>query len=345
MGSCPVYEVILLFLILLACPISFLFSRTLILGILITTSSPSWVTAWVGLELNLLSFIPIILTNKKNILSSEATLKYFLTQALGSAILLVGALLNFFSSFFPQVIILLALLLKVGAAPLHFWFPSVIQSTPWLQCIVLITLQKIAPLTLISQLSHRTKRLLIISSVLSAILGRIGGFNQTILRKLIAYSSINHIAWILAAIYIGTLIWWRYFIIYSVVTTSVVILFYIAQIIQTKQILSISTNLETTKIALFVSLFSLGGLPPLLGFIPKIIIISCLATNHLFVWVFILVIRRLVTLYFYTRITLIALTFNFLKVNKPSLQTNKILAIILLNIVPTTVPAILDFQY
>ena len=177
-----------------------MFKLSLTLGIFIAISSNSWFTSWLGLELNLLSFIPII-TSRFNSYSSEAALKYFLVQALGSTIILVSStairvLKN------PRILILIALLLKIGAAPLHFWFPPIIQGVTWTQCIILITLQKIAPLILISYTltSSISYFIIQISSILSAFVGAIGGLNQTFLRKILAYSSINHISWILAAL-------------------------------------------------------------------------------------------------------------------------------------------------
>jgi len=116
----------LLFLILTLHPARLLFMTSLLTGTFVAVSASSWFTAWLGLELNLLSFIPLI-SSKSNLYSSEAALKYFLIQALGSALILAAApgfLLNLIE---PQVIILSALLLKIGAAPVHFWFPSVIQ--------------------------------------------------------------------------------------------------------------------------------------------------------------------------------------------------------------------------
>lgn len=205
MGSYPVYEVSsLLFLILTIHPARILFLSTLLLGILITISRSSWFGCWLGLELNLISFIPI-LTSKHDTYSSEAALKYFLIQALGSAIILIRVCFTFLSNYTANMIIIAALLLKRGAAPLHFWFPPVMQGIKLPQCVILITVQKIAPIVIISYTlaSYNTFLPLIIASILSRLVGAIGGLNQTLIRKIIAYSSINHMAWMLAAISIS----------------------------------------------------------------------------------------------------------------------------------------------
>ncbi|XP_066982161.1 NADH-ubiquinone oxidoreductase chain 2-like [Macrobrachium rosenbergii] len=132
---------------------------------------------WMGLELNLLSFIPLIFS-KQNTFSSEAALKYFLVQAIGSAVLLARASTLLIATDTSKIIILCALLLKIGAAPLHFWLPPIIQG---ISSIVNYTL------------SPRTLTIITRAFIISAILGEIGGLNQTLLRKIIAYSSIRHI--------------------------------------------------------------------------------------------------------------------------------------------------------
>jgi NADH-ubiquinone oxidoreductase chain 2 len=98
-------------------------------GSLIAISASSWLGAWIGLEINLLSFIPLM-SDKFNQFSTEAALKYFLTQALASSILLFGVLylgisnqLTFSSSLEEtslNILLSSTLLLKMGAAPFHF---------------------------------------------------------------------------------------------------------------------------------------------------------------------------------------------------------------------------------
>jgi len=103
------------------------------------------------------------------------------------------------------------LLLKRGAAPFHFWFPNVIEGLSWINSLILITWQKIAPLILTSYII--INKIILISVILSIIIGSLGGLNQTSLRKLMAFSSINHLGWILSAIYSRESLWIIYFFI------------------------------------------------------------------------------------------------------------------------------------
>nr|QFG40125.1 NADH dehydrogenase subunit 2 [Alpheus randalli] len=322
------------------------FGLSLTLGIIIATSSNSWFTSWLGLELNLLSFIPII-SSSFNSYSSEAALKYFLIQALGSAIILISAtsMTLFLSS--PSILILGALLLKMGAAPVHFWFPPIMQGVSWPHCIILMTLQKIAPLILVScTLSSSISSYMIqISSILSAMVGAIGGLNQTFLRKILAYSSINHMGWMLAAVLLSPNMLLTYIMIYSIVSASVVLLLYTNQIFHFKQMSSISNT--KAKTLSFMALFSLGGLPPFLGFIPKLLIINFLASSSELLWLLLLLMSSLITLFYYTRIILTTLTLSSPKLK--SSFNNKFnysfYIMSFINFVPLLFPLISFYQF
>uniref|UniRef100_UPI0030FEEDB5 NADH dehydrogenase subunit 2 n=1 Tax=Sinopanorpa digitiformis TaxID=1105299 RepID=UPI0030FEEDB5 len=286
-----------------------LFWITLISGTLIAISSNSWMGAWMGLEINLLSFIPLM-TNLNNSMNTEASLKYFLTQALASATLLFSVILlnqdNLFAFNFPEsnyiinLMINSSLLLKMGAAPFHFWFPVVMEGLNWMNSFMLMTWQKVAPLMLISYCL--TKNFIFIIIVISVLMGSLGGLNQTSLRKLMAYSSINHIGWMLSALIVSENMFLLYFIFYTILSLSIIFLFNSFNMFHLNQMFSLS-NPPLIKFSLMISLLSLGGLPPFLGFLPKWIIIqSLIESNHIFI-ISTMVIMTLITLYFYLRIT------------------------------------------
>lgn len=279
-----------------------LFFFTLVIGALLRISSDSWFGAWCGLELNLISFIPFIRT-KRSQYSSEASLKYFLIQALGSAFIVLGSVLILIS--FNYVYILcIALLLKLGAAPVHFWFPQVIEGLSWIQCIILITVQKIAPIYLLSYCVIRGNNILVfISGIISSAVGALGGINQILLRKLLAFSSINHISWIIFGIFIREVSWILYFLFYSVISLSIVLLFNYQQRFHLSQLTRLNKGI--IRLIRFMSLLSLGGLPPFRGFIPKWIMIQEIIYKGMFFPLRVLLLRSLVTLYYYLRIVII----------------------------------------
>nr|YP_009498548.1 NADH dehydrogenase subunit 2 [Alpheus hoplocheles]AWK60863.1 NADH dehydrogenase subunit 2 [Alpheus hoplocheles] len=327
-------------------PSRIVFGLSLTLGIIIAVSSNSWFTSWLGLELNLLSFIPII-SSSFNSYSSEAALKYFLIQALGSAMILISATSMSVFLVNPSLLTLGALLLKTGAAPVHFWFPPVMQGVSWPQCIMLMTVQKIAPLFLLSYaiVSLITSATVMICSSASALVGAIGGLKQTLLRKILAYSSINHMAWLMASAFLSSNLLFTYLMVYSIVSSSVVFLLNANQIFHFKQLSSIpNTKMKTLS---FMALFSLGGLPPFLGFIPKLLVINLLSSVSELLWIFILLVSSLITLFYYTRILLTTLTLSSPKL-KPLLSESTNLSIYILSFInfsPLLFPLMAFYQF
>jgi len=204
-----------------------------------------------------------------------------------------------------RLFLIASLLLKAGAAPFHFWFPRVIEGLNWPQAITLITIQKVAPMSLLTYTVSYSSSFLITGSILlSALVGAIGGLNQTFLRKIIAYSSINHMAWMLSAIILRERSWMVYFVIYSLVSSSLAFLFYTQQSFHISHIINHSSHSQTLKILTFASLLSLGGLPPFTGFVAKWFIIQELAFNNIFITLSVLLSRALVTLFYYLRIAI-----------------------------------------
>lgn len=212
---------------------------------------------------------------------------------------------------FNDLLILSTLLLKRGAAPFHFWFPGVIEGLRWINRLILITWQKIAPLMLISY--NINYNFFLISIILSIIIGSLGGLNQTSLRKLIAFSSINHLGWILIAIINNELLWLTYFLLYSILSISIVLMFNNFKLFHFNQIFNFSIINPSIKFFIFLNLLSLGGLPPFLGFLPKWLVIQNLVELNQIFLLFIAVCLTLITLYYYLRISYSIYILNYNK--------------------------------
>jgi NADH-ubiquinone oxidoreductase chain 2 len=143
-------------ILMMLIPSMLLFLLILFFSIFLVISSPSWLGAWVGLEVNLIRFIPVIL-DRRNLFSVESCLKYFLVQAFSSLIFLIALLLLvgdlnliWYGGNGGVIAALCALIIKLGAAPFHYWLPAVAGGIGWAQNFILITFQKIAPLILSS---------------------------------------------------------------------------------------------------------------------------------------------------------------------------------------------------
>nr|URX52812.1 NADH dehydrogenase subunit 2 [Cryptotermes chacoensis] len=286
-------------------PTKILLSMTLVGGILISISSNSWLGAWMGLEINLMSFIPLM-SSQENIFTTEASLKYFIIQALASSVLMflvmMKTLLNqgfTMSNSIYEYVIMTPLLMKMGAAPMHWWFPSVMEGLSWMNCLLMMTIQKAAPMMLMSYLM-KIGPLILTIVVLSVVVGSMGGMNQTSLRKILTYSSINHTGWMLMALLGGNNLWVLYFTVYSLLTSAVTAMTSLFNISFINQIML--TNEKTTiKFVLFMVLLSLGGLPPFIGFLPSWITIQMMIANGLSLIMTTMVIMSLATLYYYLR--------------------------------------------
>nr|QBF01179.1 NADH dehydrogenase subunit 2 [Stegana eurystoma] len=297
-----------------------LFVIIMMVGSLITVTSNSWLGAWMGLEINLLSFIPLMSDNN-NLMSTEASLKYFLVQAMASTVLLFAIILLMMKNntnyeinlSYISMVILSSLLLKSGAAPFHFWFPNIMEGLSWMNCLLLMTWQKIAPLMLIS---HTNIKILMFSSIiLSVMVGSLGGLNQSSLRKLMAFSSINHLGWMLMALNSNETIWLIYFLMYSFLSFTLTFMFNNFKIFHFNQMFSLFFKSKILKFILFMNFLSLGGLPPFLGFLPKWLVIQQLSTENQYFMLMILMMSTLITLFFYLRICYSAFMLNYFENN------------------------------
>nr|QZK22052.1 NADH dehydrogenase subunit 2 [Amitermes sp. QLD_179] len=282
---------------------------TLVSGMLVSVSSNSWLGAWMGLEINLMSFIPLM-SNVKNMYNTEASLKYFIVQVLASATLLFMVvmktltedLFTFESSTYTPMIICTPLLLKSGAAPFHWWFPGVMEGLSWENCALLMTVQSAAPLMLMSYLIDINAFTLSII-LMSTIVGAIGGMNQTSMRKILTYSSINHTGWMLIALTTSENLWMVYFMIYSTLALTVVSAIKLSGASFINQTMMTNKETKLMKFMMFTSLLSLGGLPPFLGFLPKWIVIQAMIANNMTPLATIVVVTSLITLYYYLKIS------------------------------------------
>lgn len=257
-------------------------------------------------------------------------MKYFLVQALASSIFFFSIILlmisnnlireRVYSRSFNLIILNSSLLLKMGAAPFHFWFPEIIEGLRWINSLILITWQKIAPIILLSY-SLKTTRIILFIIASCSIVGRIGGLNQTSLRKIIAFSSINHIGWIIASFLKNEIIWLIYFAIYSIISSTIILLMNSFKVFHLKQIFTLINGNILVKFRFIINLLSLGGLPPFLGFFPKWIIIQHLRTNYRLI-LLIIIIMTLITLFFYLRIAYTSLVINHNEMNFIKTKTN-----------------------
>nr|AFZ93841.1 NADH dehydrogenase subunit 2 [Lamprolepis smaragdina] len=289
-----------------------LFLSTIAMGTIITMSSFHWLLAWVGLELNTLAIIPI-LAKQHHPRATEATTKYFLTQAAASAVLLFASSTNAWTTGTwditqltnePSCIMLtMALSMKLGLAPLHFWLPEVLQGIPLNTALIIATWQKLAPISLL-YMTHNAIHppILLTMGILSTLVGGWGGLNQTQTRKIMAFSSIAHLGWMASISTINPDILLINLFLYIIMTTTTFMMLVFTSSKTIKDLTTSWTISPPTTAMMLILLMSLGGLPPLTGFVPKWLILQELTTNHLSMTATIMALSALLSLFFYLRI-------------------------------------------
>nr|YP_002333259.1 NADH dehydrogenase subunit 2 [Lagocephalus wheeleri]BAG85549.1 NADH dehydrogenase subunit 2 [Lagocephalus wheeleri] len=284
----------------------------LLLGTTITATSSHWLIAWMGLEINTLAIIPMM-AQHHHPRAVEATTKYFLTQATAAAMLLFASTINAWVSGqweiqqmthpLPTTMIILALALKIGLAPLHTWLPEVLQGLDLPTGLVLSTWQKLAPFALLLQLNPNNPLLLTMLGILSMLVGGWGGLNQTQLRKILAYSSIAHLGWMMLVLQFTPTLTLLTLSLYLIMTSSTFLAFMLNKT-TTINALAISWAKAPTITALVpLLLLSLGGLPPLTGFMPKWLILQELTKQDLAPTATLAALSALLSLYFYLRLS------------------------------------------
>nr|QWT71637.1 NADH dehydrogenase subunit 2 [Saussurella borneensis] len=285
-------------------PTKIIFSSILIIGSLMSISSNSWLGVWMGLEMNLMAFIPLI-SSSTNITSNEGSIKYFMVQTIASMIMITSALMmsSLADSTFHEmssIALTASIFMKMGAAPFHFWFPEVMETLNWNTAMLLMTWQKIAPMMIISYALTETIMYVVIVS--SAIIGAVMGLNQISLRLIMAYSSINHIGWMISAILVSKSTLLIYFFIYSFISITAIMTFKQMSSFYINQLYMSQNSKKFDKIMMSMTMMSLGGMPPLLGFLPKWLVINELVSKSLLI-TSVLVLTSTITLYFYLKIT------------------------------------------
>lgn len=304
-------------------PIFFLFT---LFGIVTAISSPHWFNIWIGLEINLYSFLPFILGTRSipiTTLRQEAAAKYFFSQAIGSIILLTAAI-SYYNNYLNITLSLFlrAILLKAGAAPFHFWYPRVIATLPWSTCWFLSTIQKFVPLFLLIRFFPLNPQILLSLGVIIVIVGGIGGLNQSQLRAIIAYSTIGQIGWIIATAQccsdINTIIFFNY-----LTTISAIITIFIVIEIKTGSEPSLYLNKYPVIIfIIIILLISLAGIPVLIGFFPKAFLIKTLIFSGAIKTTILLILGALLNLYFYIKIILTIIFSSRRKITPEEFLTN-----------------------
>nr|UYG54179.1 NADH dehydrogenase subunit 2 [Leptocoma sericea] len=330
-----------------------IFTLSLIMGTTITVSSNHWVLAWTGLEINTLAILPLI-SKSHHPRAVEAATKYFLTQAAASALVLFSSMTNAWHTgqwditqlTHPTSCLLLtaAISMKLGLVPFHFWFPEVLQGSPLITGLLLSTVMKLPPLSLLYMTSPSLNpTVLTTMAILSAALGGWMGLNQTQIRKIMAFSSISHLGWMAIILAYDPKLTLLNFCLYSLMTATVFLTLNTTKVLKLPSLMTAWIKIPSLNAMLLLTLLSLAGLPPLTGFFPKWLIIQELTKQDMAPAATMIALLSLLSLFFYLRlaycttITLPPHTTNHMKqwhINKPTSPMIAILTTLSITLLP-----------
>ena len=276
-------------------------------GMMMMVSAGDLMSLYMGLELQSLSLYVVAALRRDSAKSTEAGLKYFVLGALSSGLLLYGASLVYgftgttlFSGIIQTVhhgdisiglllglvFLISGLAFKVSAVPFHMWTPDVYEGSPTPITAFFATAPKVAAMALFARLLHDAfggvikdwQQVIVVLSVLSMLLGAIAAIGQRDIKRLMAFSSIAHMGYALIGLAAGTEMGIKAMLIYLAIYVTMNIgtfAFILMMERDGKPVTDINalrrySNRDPGKaLALLILMFSLAGVPPMLGFFAK----------------------------------------------------------------------------
>ena len=299
----------------------------LLVGSLVIIISDDLISIYIGLELQTFSSLVLISNGRTSLRNSEAGLKYFTLGSLSSGLFLLGlSLLYFYSGELNistlgelkynntnnlwQVLLFLSLFFKLSVFPVHFWVPDVYEAIDYDFLALIGSIPKISIIVLLVKLST-TLQFFIWCGLLSIIVGTLGAINQSKVKRLLAYSGISQMGFIVICLAIliksNLQVAFLYSFIYFISLVCVLMLLNgFIKFINKNLFLSELSGFQNLNPLLttsfFIIILSIGGLPPLMGFISKWFIISNIILNDYLLTGLVIIIFSGVSIFYYIRI-------------------------------------------
>ena len=288
----------------------FNFYFLLLVSIIISIRFNSRFIIWLRLEINMLRFLPIISSGLN--IELENSVKYFLIQRWASIIFLIS---YFFCSYFInsiRILLILSIFIKLGISPFHTWFISILKTCSLYILMLLSSLQKIIPLIILNNVFFffRIFYFCIIITIIFLVIILSSVIN---INKLLALSSLGNILWLISSNLLSLKLMILFLTIYIFLLMGIYLFynsFYYNLFIQINRINFFD------KIIIVLLFISLGGMPPLLGFLRKFLILKIIFIYENLILFLIIIFSSLVLLYHYMSRIYFFITFM------PSLKTN-----------------------
>lgn len=302
-----------------------------LLGSLLLVSSVNWLSIYLALELQSLTLF-ILVAKKNSVYSIEAGLKYFVLGAVSSGLFLFGCALLYGVSGemsiqginllligdMGKILITVSLLFKLSVAPFHMWAPDVYEGAPTITTALLVIMPKIGVFSVLVQVGL-VSNVVLFCGVLSIIYGAIGALNQTKIKRLLAYSGIGHMGFLLFGVGIGSFESIQaslvYIIIYFIMSICVFLVLLSLKLIRVLiiEVSNLSRENPIMGLTLALTFLSTAGIPPLVGFLGKwLILLSGVSSGYSLTCMMIVVVSVIAGVYYVRVVQIIYFSSYFL---------------------------------
>ena len=322
----------------------FILALMSILGMMVMVSGHSLLTLYMGLEIMSLSLYALIASARDRSVAIEAALKYFVLGAIASGLLLYGMSMIYgitgsldiaqISNFarastlasqqtlilnFGLVFLVIGVAFKLGAVPFHMWVPDVYQGSPTSVTMFLSTVPKIAAIALLirllidglGDLQHYWSDLLMIIAVLSIALGSLVALMQSNIKRMLAYSTISHIGFVLLGFVTGVVEGYGAAVFYILVYILMSLAAFGSIIVlnkngfeadQISDYQGLSKHSPWFALIILVVMLSMAGVPPFIGFYSKLFILQQVIAEGYIILAVIAVVFAVISAYYYLQI-------------------------------------------
>nr|YP_002836167.1 NADH dehydrogenase subunit 2 [Geisha distinctissima]ACI28651.1 NADH dehydrogenase subunit 2 [Geisha distinctissima] len=242
---------------------------------IMTMSSNNLLYSWMSMEINMIVFLPLMAKSNK---MKDQIMKYFIIQSTASSMLLMSTLISYSieTPINSSIMLMTSLMMKLGLMPTHTWLPTLMNSLTWENCVLISTIQKITPMIIMMQTT--TMKMSMIPMIMSLIIAPISALKQLATKKIMSFSSISNMPWMLISMNNSKTQFMIFMIVYSTMTMMMMNKF---KKLNIQFINQLSTSSKSQKMSMMIMAMSISGMPPMMGFLPKWIIIQTTISNSI----------------------------------------------------------------
>nr|YP_010990604.1 NADH dehydrogenase subunit 2 [Suva longipenna]WOW98931.1 NADH dehydrogenase subunit 2 [Suva longipenna] len=312
-----------------------MFILTLMTSTISNLSSNNILFSWMMMEINLISFLPL-LTKKKKV--TDQIMKYLIIQSASSSIMLMSILINNIleTPLYNSIMLTISMLMKMGMMPTHLWMPTMMSNISWNNCMILTTWQKIIPTTVICQMI--SMKMMMIPMILSLLMSPATGMKQLSMKKMMAYSSISNSPWMITSMYLSKFQFIYFMVIYSTMNILIMNMLKKQNILYMNQM---NMQKKQQKMFFIIMILSISGMPPTMGFFPKWMILQSIINKS--IWLSSsMILSSTMSTFMYMKLTSTTMM-EFSTKKKKMNFSNKNISILMMNVLSIPTFMILKF--